>query len=244
MKIVAISFVWNEIKFIKYKHEWAKNQGIDLYIIDNMSDDGTWEYLKENNIPSHRFDTNDSFNLVKLQNELIDTLHKIKPDWYLYQGGDEFFFTPDGLINDIKKLESEGYDSLSLKHIEIRNTGEIVNNGDNIFDVFNYCTIESNQVRIGKYDKAITITGDGVSHRNCKKIPYALLVNYGMTKSKEERDKTLERRQKAWGEGLKSGYGKHYVIAKNKNWTWDKNHLTDIRTTGYGYYLDIIKKYK
>jgi hypothetical protein len=243
MKIVAISFVWNEIKFIKYKHEWAKDQGIDLYIIDNMSDDGTWEYLQENNIPSHRLDTNGTFDLIRLQSEVIKVLHQIKPDWYIYHGADLFFFTPDGIKNDIIKTDKEGYDSISLKHLEIRNSGENFELGMNLFDTYFFGTIEPDLTMIGKYSNNIEIIADNINHIKTKNIKSGLLVNYGMTKSKEEREETLRRRQKAWESGLNKNYGIHYPMGQKINWTWDRNILTDIRNTEYSYYLNTIKKY-
>ena len=243
MRVVAIAFVWNEINFIKYKHRWSEDQGIELYIIDNMSVDGTWEYLQENKIPSHRFDTNGSFNLAKLQDEVIKTLHKIKPDWYIYHGADLFFFTPDGIKNDIIKSNNEGYDSISLKHLEIRNSGEPFDPGMNLFETYFYGTVEPDLIMVGKYHDKIGISGDVISHNKTKSIKSGLLVNYGMTKSKKERDETLKRRQKAWDEGLRSGYGKHYPKAKEKDWVWDRSDLINIGETEYSFYLNIINKY-
>lgn len=243
MKILAIGFVYNEIEFIKYKHKWSIDQDIDLYIIDNMSNDGTWEYLQENKILSHRVDTNQSFNLIKLQSEVINVLHRIKPNWYIYHGADLFFFTKDGIKNDIIMADSEGYDSISLKHLEIRNSGETFKTGMNPFEVYFYGTIEPNLIMVGKYHDKIGISGDSVSNSKTKIIKSGLLVNYGMTKSKKDREETLKRRQKAWNEGLNFNYGKHYTKAKENNWVWDLNKLTNIKETEYSFYLKVINKY-
>ena len=243
LKILAIGFVYNEIEFIPIKHKWSRDQDIDLYIIDNMSNDGTWEYLQNNKIKSHRVDTNNTFDLRILQSEVIKVLHKIKPDWVIYHGADLFFFTKEGLRNDIEKANSEGYDGLSLTHIEMMNTGEKRNEGENIFEVFNFGLIQSKLNMVMKYKPDLKIMGDNMNSVKPKEIEYGLLVNYGMTKSKKERIDTLDRRKKAWKNGLKEGYGKHYVSADKNNWEWDKKVCKEIKNTKYSFFLDKIINY-
>lgn len=243
LKILAIGFVYNEIEFIKFKHKWSVDQDIDLYIIDNMSSDGTWEYLQKNKIKSHRVDTNNTFDLRILQNEVIKTLNKIKPDWVIYHGADLFFFTKDGLRFDIQKANDEGYDGISLIHIEMMNTGELRTSNKNIFEVYKYGLIQPKLNMIMKYNPNLKIMGDNMSCVNPKEIDLGLLVNYGMTKSKNERVETLERRKKAWKNGLKQGYGKHYVTANENNWQWDKKVCKDINSTKYSFFLDKMINY-
>lgn len=243
LKILAIGFVYNEIEYIKYKHMWALQQDIDLYIIDNMSTDGTWEYLKENNIPSHRFDTQNRFNLVKLQGELIKTLHKIKPDWFIYNGCDTFRYTKNGLRNDIEKANSHGFDAISLMLIDLKNTGE--NRNDNLgpFNKYFYGNILKQQITIGKYCDGVKLHGDNIKCNNKIVINDGVIVNYGMTKRVKEREETFARRQLAWRkDGLRKDFGGHYQLGSQKKWIWKLNEVKDLRITIYSYFFPEVQK--
>ena len=66
-------------------------QGCDIFVMDNFSNDGTYEWLLENNISTTRIDTNDSFYLSKLQRALVEEIKKISPDWIIYTGVDMFY---------------------------------------------------------------------------------------------------------------------------------------------------------
>lgn len=244
LKILAIAFVYNEIKFIKYKTKWAKEQDVDLYIVDNMSNDGTWEYLQENQIPSHRVDTEDSFDLRKLQKEVLNVIHELKPDWVIYHGADLFFFTENGLRKDIESAHKKGYESISLRHLEVRNTGELLKPNDNIFEVYYHGSIEKYLTMIVKYNDKLNLRGDNFINNKTMKIPKGILVNYGMTKSKQERIETLSRRKKAWERGMSNTQGKHYEIGEKVNWKWDRKFLHNFKFTEYAYFLDIIRKYQ
>lgn len=243
LKIVAIGYVYNEIEYIKYKHMWAIQQDVDLYVIDNMSTDGTWEYLQENNIPSHRFNTQNKFNIVTLQKELVNTLHKLKPDWYIWNGCDTFRYTKNGLRNDIEFADSQGYDSLTLTLIDIKNTGEKKEKNKSPFHTYFYGNIVRDQTTIGKYNKDIKLHGDNIKSFNKKNILFdGVLVNYGMTKSVKEREETYNRRQLAWKkDGLRKDFGGHYKQASLKKWVWKKEEVKDIRLTGYGYFFPAVQ---
>ena len=55
LKIVQISCVYNEMEYLPHQLKYIKSQGLDVYVIDNCSTDGTWEWLQENKTPSHQF---------------------------------------------------------------------------------------------------------------------------------------------------------------------------------------------
>jgi hypothetical protein len=242
-KILAISFAFNEINFIKLKKQWCKNENIDLYIIDNISNDGTWECLLEQGISCHQFDTNGEFHLNKLQDELIKTVHAIKPDWIIYMGADEFLFSPNGIRKDIEEADRQGYTVINNKTLNFHNTGE--NSDLHMFEKFFYYSDYGTQVRIKKYSPNISLWADYfVGDTNIKKSSGFCLVNYGDTKTAAEREETLKRREKAWANNLDKNFGNHYVKGKAKNWIWDKTELIDIRTTNYSWVLQKLKELK
>lgn len=243
LKIVAIAFVYNEIEYIKYKHMWAKQQDVDLYIIDNMSTDGTWDYLRENDIPSHRFDTQNRFNLVKLQGELIKTLHKIKPDWVIYHGADTFYYTKNGLRNDIENANENGNDGISLMGISMKNTGEKKEKNKNSFNTYFFGNPTKHFIMVGKYHENFKLYGDNIKTVNKKEILDGVIVNYGMTKSVKDREETFARRQLAWKkDGLRKDFGGHYLGGSRKKWKWNLNEVKDIRVTIYAYFFPQVQK--
>lgn len=239
MKVLAISFAYNEIDFIKYKHQWCINQGIDLYIIDNESDDGTSKYLKENNIQSHYFDTNGEFHLKKLQAELVSVLDRIKPDWFIYMGVDEFFFMPNRIYDEIVDANNAGYSAIKSDVYNTFNTGEVINT--NPFDTYFYYSMAESQIRIGRYKQYLRIEGDNYLTGNFKVVQNSVLINYGMTKTKAQREKTYQRRIKAWQNGLNPLLGIHYKSASAVQWQWDRESLKDLRESDVKFVLDKFK---
>ena len=68
------------------------------------------------------------------------------------------------------------------------------------------------------------------------------MINYGNTKTKEEREETLERRRKAWANGEPPGHGSHYLEGERNNWIWPIEDLTDIRETKYWKYVQKLQE--
>lgn len=56
MKVLMICFVYNEIKYLPHSIDYYKKNNCDIYVIDNNSTDGTYEWLIENNIPCNRYE--------------------------------------------------------------------------------------------------------------------------------------------------------------------------------------------
>ena len=69
MRVMCILTVWNEREYLPLKLEYCKQNKLEPYIIDNMSTDGSWEYLQENKIPSHRL--SNSFILLFIPHIII-----------------------------------------------------------------------------------------------------------------------------------------------------------------------------
>ena len=72
MRVMCILTVWNEREYLPLKLEYCKQNKLEPYVIDNMSDDGSWEYLQDQGVKSHRVDTDGSFDLRILQDEIVD----------------------------------------------------------------------------------------------------------------------------------------------------------------------------
>ena len=247
MRVVAIQHVWNEIEYLPLKIKWCERNNIEPYVIDNMSDDGSWEWLQENNIPSHRLDTNGSFWLKPLLNETQKTVHKIKPDWVIFMGCDEFFVAQDSIIDTLKKYNKQGIELIKIEGVALCNTGEDMTDFDPI-NTFFYSVRKVPkpghiQTRIFKYTPKVIFTNDNVKVPNAKIAKLdGCFFNYGNAKPASQREATLRRREKAWKEGMHRNLGCHLRVYSKRNWLWEKEKTWDIRKQKYGPFIEKLQK--
>lgn len=237
-KVLLVMSVWNEINYLPLKVKYCEENKLDIYVIDNMSDDGTWEWLQENNIPSHRFDTGGAFTLTPLQQEMVKVTNQIKPYWVIYNGCDLFPMTDKPLYDAIMEVDEQGYNNLTLDLLRFYNTGETHETFDPT-NTFYYIKTERSLSTIYKYQPGVKYSGDFVlgNGLNKNKQIDGVMLEYGDTKTAEEREKTLARRKKAWTVGEPRGHGTHYLVNEKYNWLRNKDDLTHIKDTKYHKYL-------
>ena len=231
MKVLATALCYNERPYIEEMVNFFKEQGCSLFILDNMSNDGTYEWLIKNNIPTARIDTKESFHLEILQKELNKHLSLINPDWIVYTGVDGYYHFPSTIKEEIILADSLGHNIIQTFHYSVYNTGEERKLPLN--STYFYSSKDRDLQMIAKYQKGKTeIVADAIKVVNPNVyISTGYFVNYGMCKSKKEREITYARRIKAWEKGLIKGWGTHYKPAQLKNWKWNSNKLIDIRET-------------
>jgi hypothetical protein len=241
-KVLCILTVWNEIDYLPLKLQFCKDNKLDLYVIDNMSNDGSWEWLQENNIPSHRIDTDDSFDLRRLQDEIVKTIHRLKPYWAIYNGCDLFPISDKPLYDSIMELDEKGYNIASIDCCGFFNTGENHDNFNPFNTFFYYGSIRTYNM-IHKYHPNVRYLADNVSFpgQRVGKLN-GIMINYGNTKSAEERAETLKRRRKAWDNGEPRGHGVHYITGEKLNWVRNKEDLIDVRNTKYYPYIQKLQE--
>ena len=255
MKVLCILTAWNEMEYLPFKVEYCRENKLDLYVIDHMSDDGSWEWLQKNNISSHRFDNGGIYDLSSLQSEILRTVHRIKPDWVIYNGCDLFPITLTPLAEYLEELDNHGYSGAQIDFINFFNTGEQPN--DDPFSTYFYYAASALTTKfsekpqefkrltmIHKYNPLVVYNGDDVFFPGIRiaKIE-GVMVNYGGTKSELQRNAILQRRQKAWKLGTTPvDHGIHYAYSKEKNWKWSKKELYDVRISKYWQYIQKIKK--
>jgi glycosyltransferase involved in cell wall biosynthesis len=219
--ITAIMSTYNELDYLPLKIQWCRSNHIELYVCDNLSDDGTWEMLQHEHIPSHRYSSDGTFSERRLQQEIHDTLCRLSPDWVLYMGCDLFFTLP---YIDISKYNCVSFDFLSPKY-----TGEKRIYPFNPFTNFTYVKHEGTLKFLFKWDENIRFDGDNiiVPNEQCYKSD-CIAINYGDTKTVRQRETTLSRKRKAWENGDNLNHGCHLEDGGNVGWLWDKNYLWDI----------------
>ncbi len=212
------------------KKRWCEVNGLDLYVLDNYSTDGTWEWLKKEGVDSERVDTRGSFDLPLLQKATMRALRRLNPPWVVYIGADTFYVARKKLSEYIKEVEKKGYNVINFPWNNFYNTGEVVESFDPVNTYFYYSTFRRVDF-IMKWHPRLEIRADDIFGRPFKKYHAKDLeaFNYGNVKPAEARLETLRRRQKAWRGGMNRDWGRHYREAKRKDWIWDKNTLKDIR---------------
>lgn len=237
MRVLVGLFVYNEIDYIKSFIKYYKSQDCEFCFIDNYSDDGTYEYLLEQGFDVKRVDTDDCFDLVKLQKELLKSIHEIKPDWIIIAAADTFIIFDGTIKEEIFKASQRGYNQISTIYLKPYNTGEKFR----LPLESNYFYIEERgrKLFISKYDENINFKVDDFSIKNSKLFKSnGVLINYGDCKPAEYRKNIYKRRKKAWENGLDKKFGEHYKSGNEKNWKWDKNKLIDIRKTKYYFFVE------
>lgn len=229
MRIQFICFVYNEVRYLPTAIKYYERNGCDVYVIDNMSTDGTWQWLQNNRIPSHRFDTNGSFDLRLLQAEVMRTLERLRPDWVIYGAADLFYVFPAGIKHSIHAIDALGHNLISTDCWGALNTGEpealpLVGN-------FWYWKYWKKINMIGKWSRHYNMNGDDVIVPDTSIYHgRSLCVNFGGAKPAYEQEIKLQRRQKAWDNGLRAATGRHYRAGKAKDWIYTKQECIDVRT--------------
>lgn len=227
MRVLAIAFVYNEIELIEKSVRYYHNNGCEVYVIDNMSNDGTWEWLQANNIPSSRCDTGGAFQLEWLQAELLRITHILKPDWFLWFAPDLFhvFYSP--IKETIQKIEYLGFNQITSPCYCFKNTGEEAK----VFpwESHFYASKNNPVVLISKHFSEISIIGDTIHVPFPKVYQTGIILEYGGCKSPEKQEAKLARRIRAWELGTPKNHGVHYLQGKENNWVYKKENCADLR---------------
>ena len=251
--VVNIICSYNELRYLPKVVQYYHNEGIEVYVADNYSVDGTWEWLNDNRIPCERFDTDGCFDLVaqqKLRLKLIDKFPAA--EWIIYGDADEFIVSTGKLLDIFTRSSIANANLLRAPSLNLKNTGESIKS-DPTRNYFYYETRKySNEiirvhrnspgVRYGaemgsNAGDLITFSGTEVktdSVWSSADVIYDIgdtfILNYGATKSVRHRTDLLKRRQKAWKRNLlPENFGSHLTRGKKANWKWDKSDLVDIR---------------
>lgn len=236
MKILAVAFAYNERKYIDQMVRYYRKQGCDLFILDNHSTDGMTEYLHDNNVRTAVMPTGGQFHLLKLQRGLVDEIRSSKPDWVIYTGIDIYYSFDRIIANTIRKADREGFNMIGVQHFNIYNTGEP--RGEDFRQIYFRARKGNILYMIAKYQEPFGFEADSIQIKN-RKVWHApgVLLNYGNTKPAEERIITFKRRKKAWDHGLDKNYGVHYLEGMERNWTWTKKEMVDLRETEFAKYI-------
>jgi hypothetical protein len=213
---LSILTVYNEVEIIQKKIEWDKANGLTTYVIDNYSNDGTFELLQHLGVPCHRFSTDGAFHLDRLQGEIIRTVHTIRPEWIVYSGADLYFRLSEIPLSDY--LDRIDADVISCRCATIYKLPAF--------------GIEGSRIKlVHRYTDNFRYIGDDVHFLDRDSTTFytdRFAFNYGGMKTAAQRQETYERRKKAWEQGLDPRFGSHYEKGAKKNWAIDEEKLIDL----------------
>jgi len=237
LTILNILPCYNSLDIMPHVLEYDRKEGIDSFVLDNYSNDGSWEYLQDNKIPSKRFDTGGAFYTSKIQEAKSKVIHELQPDWVIRGASDHFILTPGPLRATIEQADKEGYNAIFMPIGRVWNTGEPPNGDPRkiyFYYSFDKYTIKS-LVGIHKSAGFESYSCEWTHMVDTKPSPLegALLLDYGNTRGKEKRDEEYRRRQLAWQRGENKGHGKHYKPGSERGWVWNKEEFSDIRQSKY-----------
>lgn len=230
MNILSMSHIFNEALYLEDSYDYLKSQGVNKFLyIDNMSTDNTQSMLGyKSNITCSKFDTQGSFHLRNLQDEMMRIVHKIKPDWVIYTDPDLFYVYDGTIKEEIEKAEAEGCNQISTMCWGGLNTGEKVELP--LRKHFFYGVPWKPIIRLTKYNKSLKANGDNLMVNNSQ--VYAsngVVINYGGCKTAIDQDEKLDRINKARKQGQRAGIGQHYAKYQALGYKWNKEDLKDLR---------------
>jgi hypothetical protein len=239
MKILWTFCVYNEIELLPFKIDYIVKNNIDCYVFDNMSTDGSWEWLQKTAIPSERFDSEGMFNL-RLNTRLITKkIHELKPDWAMFSGCDIFYVHRENKTlrqvieeadrNSFSAINS-GYRTLTFYYTGIEKPG--------IDPRLNYMFCDSRKILhekcIAKYCPTLVVIADHFKFKAAKvmRSNNFLFLHYSMRHDgKKRKTEQYLRRKKAWDNGLvPKHWGHHYEkFIKQGKFSYNSSTLSDIR---------------
>ena len=225
---------WNEIEYIPKCVKFYQQHGIHVVVADNKSDDGSWEWLNDNKIDCFQFDTSGMFSVGKQQQLRLDYI-KSHPeyDWIIYGDSDEYPATQVDLLDVFRAADDNNCNVIRMKSFELHNTGE--KRGEPTQTYFYYSEryagfggierIHKNVDQIKYLGDLIKIPGKRVAN-----LQLGNYLNYGNTKTPQQREGVYQRRKLAWEAGVEPrSHGSHYAANRSRGFKWDKNTLKDIR---------------
>jgi len=236
MRIVNICTCYNEIEYLPYVVNYYKGHGIEIFVLDNYSSDGSWEYLQEKKIPCERIDTGGAFHMDVLQAARLKKMHELKPDWVIYGDADEFIVGRSAALPAlIHEVDKAGFNVIKCRKLEFYYTGEkrVKTHPKNVYFYYDESYLLGGGVtRIHKYHPDVHYKGDAIllppeQEKLCAIHGY--ILNYGGTKTKEAREEIYERTKKAWALGMHPRLSSHYEEYHKRGWIWSKDELSDIR---------------
>ncbi len=118
-RVIAIIAAYNEERFIKNCIENFISQEVEVYLINNGSDDRTAEiakeYLGKGLIGIEDFPREDFYYIEKIWNKKTEIASELNADWFIHSDADEIRITGDprkNLKEKLLEIDQQGYNAV------------------------------------------------------------------------------------------------------------------------------------
>ncbi|MGA2270322.1 MAG: glycosyltransferase family 2 protein [Bryobacteraceae bacterium] len=112
--------VRNEADILPWTIQHLVDQGVEVYVIDNWSTDGSWEMLSWLPISGReRFPSSgpeDRYNCLSMLHRVDEVAAASKADWCIFHDADEIRRSPrpgETIVRGLQRVEAEGYNAIN-----------------------------------------------------------------------------------------------------------------------------------
>jgi len=241
MKILACAVVFNEIDILPYLVEHYKANGVEMFIYDNMSTDGTWEYLLGSGVECEQVDTGGILATPHFVRMRLAKWREVEPDWCIYMDADEFCmsFQFPTLRELIKFRDFQGVTVIQQPRLNFRPTGMEDFSKGNPLDIYRYyapCPGHLMNDRIFKYhrDNELLPSGghyvEGVPKQVFSETLANPIFHYSIRENGKDKFARMSKRSNKDPETNARGWNTHLKkFLDADKWVWDKDELSDMK---------------
>ncbi|CAN2173659.1 Glycosyltransferase_GTB-type domain containing protein [Candidatus Nanopelagicaceae bacterium] len=243
LSVLCLMTVFNEKALIRDAIDHALDHGMDIHVIDNWSNDGTWElilqnYSKNSKVSFERFPSIDTktFNLRSLLEHCEYVANRSKYNWIVRLDADERVnvLNAELNLNDyISIVDESGYDVIDFTVLEFRPTG-VDKEYSSTYPVHGYFIGLKSHQNINRAWKNtpggrfFSSTGGHIIEGSKQVFPFnVLLRHYSMQNPDHARRKLFLERIPRYDRGeLAGGWHHHYDhFLENQSFSWEPKDL-------------------
>lgn len=263
-KVLAIMHVYNEVDILEQTIQYLLGQGIDVYIVDNWSSDGSFEiasklkneypdrlYLER--FPLEGYKESHKYEWYKQLTRTEEISKQTEYDWYIHYDVDEIRVSPwknVTLKDAFCYIDSLGYNCVENTVIDFRLTDmdEEIFNKNAFFEM--RVSIYTEQLKSWKKDDLIDLkesAGHKVHMANPRVFPLKILnKHFPMRSVRQASKKIFQERQKDYSQEEKKEKGWHTQYDRLKNeddLIYDKSDLLYWDDSAYEkYYITLFSE--
>lgn len=257
-KTLALVSLFNELDIIEQSVNHLLNNGLDVHVIDNWSDDGGFEKVVEmskhdSRITYERFPETPQqeylWNLILERKQEI--ARAMKYDWYMHYDADEIRVSPwpnCNLKDAISFVDNLGYNAIDFTVLDFRPVVDGFTGAQVVNDFFKYFEIGRRpghflQVKAWKANDNVEIVNEGGHSANFmdrKVYPLKFLLKHYPLRSENQANKKIykDRLPRVEKQIKERGWHTHYQKQSElTKFTWDKSDLIEFNEEFYEKYL-------
>lgn len=248
-KVLAVIHFFNEADILEKTIQYLLAQQVDLYLLDNWSDDGSYEIARRyqescpERIHLERFPTSGGSDDYEWYNQLEKTEligKNLDYDWFIHYDTDEMRISPwenTTLREAIYWIDRQGYNCIENTVVDFRVTAWNMDNifmQDTFFD-FRHTKLMFDQVKTWKKSSQINLkssAGHFARIVHPKIFPLKFLNRHYPLRSREQAEKKVfrDRLPRFQKERAKRGWHAHYDdFTKAEDFIFDRSGLLDWR---------------